>query len=405
MIQLFKRLGPGLVFAGAAIGVSHLVQSAKAGAGFGLGLLWAMVLAILFKYPTFEFGSRYPALTRQNLLQGYYKIGRWVLLIYGLLTIATMFTIQSCVTIVTASIASSLFGIDLDLNIWALIILLFSTVILTIGKYKLLDNIIKVIVICLSITTIIAVVFAFFKVDATLSFTQVFPSSLIDITFLIAFMGWMPGPMDISVWQSLWTQENQKQDKQVTLQTTLFDFKVGYIGTFVIGVCFLLMGALLMHDSGISFSQKGTEFANQFLGMYSTVLGSYARIFIGIAALCCMISTTLTCLDASPRSMSEVSRLLGLANKNTYFFWLLILSGGTAYILFFQSSEMAFLVKVATVISFVTAPIYAILNHLVIFSKSISVQQQPSKLMKYWSILSIVFLLAFSAWYLKIILT
>ena len=33
---VLKRLGPGLLFAGAAIGVSHLVQSTKAGAEFGL---------------------------------------------------------------------------------------------------------------------------------------------------------------------------------------------------------------------------------------------------------------------------------------------------------------------------------------------------------------------------------
>ena len=30
--HILKKLGPGLLFAGAAIGVSHLVQSTKAGA-------------------------------------------------------------------------------------------------------------------------------------------------------------------------------------------------------------------------------------------------------------------------------------------------------------------------------------------------------------------------------------
>ena len=41
-----QTLGPGLLFAGAAIGVSHLVQSTKAGADFGFGLLdWKNQLA------------------------------------------------------------------------------------------------------------------------------------------------------------------------------------------------------------------------------------------------------------------------------------------------------------------------------------------------------------------------
>ena len=34
---MFKSLGPGLLFAGAAVGVSHLVQSTRAGADFGFG--------------------------------------------------------------------------------------------------------------------------------------------------------------------------------------------------------------------------------------------------------------------------------------------------------------------------------------------------------------------------------
>lgn len=36
-----KMLGLGLLYAGAAIGVSHLVQSTRARANFGYGLVWA----------------------------------------------------------------------------------------------------------------------------------------------------------------------------------------------------------------------------------------------------------------------------------------------------------------------------------------------------------------------------
>lgn len=39
MLAKLSKLGPGLLFAGAAIGVSHLVQSTRAGADFGWGLI------------------------------------------------------------------------------------------------------------------------------------------------------------------------------------------------------------------------------------------------------------------------------------------------------------------------------------------------------------------------------
>jgi len=51
--SLKKTLGPGILFASTAIGVSHLVQSTKAGALFGFGLLWAVMAANILKYPFF----------------------------------------------------------------------------------------------------------------------------------------------------------------------------------------------------------------------------------------------------------------------------------------------------------------------------------------------------------------
>ena len=47
MRRFIQKLGPGLLFAGAAIGVSHLVQSTRAGADFSFGLIWALLLAIV----------------------------------------------------------------------------------------------------------------------------------------------------------------------------------------------------------------------------------------------------------------------------------------------------------------------------------------------------------------------
>ena len=78
MLARLKKLGPGLLFAGAAIGVSHLVQSTRAGADFGWGLLWALFLVNLFKYPFFQFGPRYALATGESLLDGYYKLEKFI---------------------------------------------------------------------------------------------------------------------------------------------------------------------------------------------------------------------------------------------------------------------------------------------------------------------------------------
>lgn len=140
MKTFLRQLGPGILFAGAAIGVSHLVQSTRGGAEFGFGLLWALFLVHLFKYPFFQFGPRYAMATGDSLLEGYRKLGKPVLFTYFVLNLATMFTIQTAVTIVTAGLAASLFGITTHPISWSILLLIVSGGILIIGKYQFLDK-------------------------------------------------------------------------------------------------------------------------------------------------------------------------------------------------------------------------------------------------------------------------
>ena len=60
---LFNTLGPGIMCAGAAIGVSHLVQSTRVVASYGFALVWAVIVVHLFKCLFLEFGHRYRGLT------------------------------------------------------------------------------------------------------------------------------------------------------------------------------------------------------------------------------------------------------------------------------------------------------------------------------------------------------
>lgn len=404
MIKFLQKLGPGLLFAGAAIGVSHLVQSTKAGSNFGFGLLWALLLINLIKYPFFQYGPRYAAATGENLLEGYKKLGKWALRIYALLTLATMFTIQTAVTIVTAGIAFSLFGSSFSLELWAVIILSFCFLLLLLGRYNLLDKMMKIIIILLSISTLLAVGIAFNNSGSELPWAQVFPTSNHEVIFLIAFMGWMPAPLDVSIWHSLWAVEKQKTTDIFEKKSALLDFNIGYVSTIILGVCFLLLGGLVMYGSGKSFSDSGGEFSLQLIDMYTENLGDWSFAIIGVAAFTTMFSTTLTTLDASPRAMNKtVELILDKKIEKGYSAWLILLILGTAIVFFFFLSEMGSLIKIATILSFLTAPFYAIMNYLVLCSKHTPKAWQPSKIMHILSIFGILFLVGFNIWYLSIL--
>jgi Mn2+/Fe2+ NRAMP family transporter len=398
---MFKSLGPGLLFAGAAVGVSHLVQSTRAGADFGFGLLWALLIAALFKYPFFQFGPRYAAATGETLLDGYKKLGKGILVVSYSISFVTMFIIQAAVTIVTAGLAVNLFGL-FDMTTWSILITILSISLLLVGKYKLLDSLMKYVILVLTICTLIAVSVALMKNNQAFTFTQVFPKGTIEITFLIAFLGWMPAPLDVSIWQSIWSLEKDKATlKTTTTKQAIFDFNVGYVGTIFLAVCFVILGALVMYNSGESFSNKGGVFASQLIALYTQNLGKFTYIFISIAAFTTMFSTTITTLDASPRTMSKANDLLFSEKiKLGYWFWIILLGIGTYIILRYFRDNMGLMVKIATILSFLTAPFYAILNFILISGKHTPKKHQPSLYLKILSVCGIIFLIVFSAWFL-----
>jgi Mn2+/Fe2+ NRAMP family transporter len=156
-----------------------------------------------------------------------------------------------------------------------------------------------------------------------------------------------------------------------------------------------------MFKSGNAFSNSAGKFAQQIISLYTENLGSQTSIFIAIAAFTTMFSTTLTTLDASPRAMAKTTELLfNRTFKSNYIIWIVILSIGTMVILAYFISNMITMVKIATILSFLTAPFYAIANFALISSKHTPAEWRPSITMKILSYLGIIFLIGFSIWYL-----
>ena len=413
-----KKLGPGLMYAGVAVGVSHLVNSTKAGALFGFALIPLIVIANLIKLPFFEIGPRYAVATGKSLLQGYKQLGNWAFCLLILLTLSTMFIIQAAVTVVTAGLLNKMLGLSLPPWQLSLILLAVCGPILAFNNFSLLDNLMKVIMIILSVATLVAVI-ASFTVNVEVKPEFLFQVDLFKkehLIFLVVLFGWMPGPLDITIWHSIWTlaKDSNKgpeetQNKKEALKTALFDFHIGYWGTALLAVLFLSLGALIMYGSGTQFSKKGGEFAGQLISMYTKCLGNWSYSIILIAAFTTMFSTTLTALDGFGRLLGQAS-LMTLApkkprpstEKKFYILWILIVIVGSLVLLADFIKNMGQMVKVATTISFLTTPIIAILNYVVMMRKDVPDEFKPGKKMQILSKISIAIFLVFSVIFLII---
>lgn len=401
-----KTAGPGILFASTAIGVSHLVQSTRAGADFGLMILGFVILVTLLKYPFFEYGSRYANSTQTSIIDGYKKLGKPALWLYFLLTISSMFFVTGAVGFVTAGFFENLFGVDF-LGEWTVVILFVICIsILAVGKYNVLDSMIKIIVIVLLVSTVSAILFAMYNgpVEQVQDFQPKELWEISGIFFLLALMGWMPTAVDLSSWNSLWTLERMKQTNyKPTLKETLFEFRLAYLVTGVVAIMFVALGAFIFYGSGEELPNNNSLFAHKVVTLYTETIGDWSYIIIAASAFTVMFGTILAVFDGYSRSLQRTIELIFTKEdkirtkfRTSYVVFLIILAIGSFVIISQFQNNLKELVDFATVLSFVIAPIIAIFNFRLVTGKHLEKEHQPSILLKILSFAGIIFLSGFA---------
>ncbi len=323
-MKLFTRdikniFGPGIILAGAAIGGSHLMSSTTAGARFGFSLLGLILFTNLVKYPFLLVGTRFTSSTGKSLLEGFKERNSFYLPIFLIVSLITgTFTIAA-VSYVSGVLLTNLPVLSIfpamDLSI---LVLILCGIILLMGKYKALDFISKCLVSILSLLTLFAVVSLLLKGNFSDELSQSFisakisPWKLSNLGFLIPLMGWMPCPLELCVWPSLWMFSKEKESNyKLTLKEAEFDFNFGYFITVITAIFFVSLGAITMYGSGDNMlSGSGISFAQNLIKLYTESIGDWSKWIIVPASFAAMFSTTITCLDAYPRSISSVQGLL-----------------------------------------------------------------------------------------------
>ncbi len=372
-----KVAGPGILFASTAIGVSHLVQSTRAGAIYGFGFLWAIFFANLLKYPFFEYGSRYANVTGKSLIDGYMTIGKWMFWLYVCITLISMFFVTAAVGAATGGFMQNLFGIrdafgaDTQLVTTGVLFAVCAGILLR-GRYKLLDRMIKVIGITLVITTLVAFFALLYRGPSADEISWVTPQLDGDasaLAFLIALMGWMPTAVDLSAWNSLWTLERIKDSGyKPTLDETLRDFNIGYIASAVLSICFLTLGAFLVYGTGQEMPSGAGGFAHWIIGLYTKVIGSWSYPLIAVAGFSIMFGTCIAVFDGYARSAQRCAEVVGKDRswghnaRRAYPLMVIVTAGVSFLVIMFSGNNLTALIDFATTVSFIIAPIIAAAN-------------------------------------------
>lgn len=419
--SLIAKLGPGIIFAATSIGVSHLVQATRAGAGFGLAMAGFILLACAVKYPAFRFGSEYGAATGLSLVDSYSRQGRWAILVLGLDMVISMFVGTAAIALVTAGLVGSALSLNLNPVSIVIILLVFCATLLIGGKYHLLEQVSKAFVAVLMVLIIMSTVI----VSPDINWKEaslILPGEMDRATllFIIALAGVMPSPMVVSVFQSLWVCAKSK-DMKIAFNPAdaRFDFNLGYVITALLALGFLILGTVLMYQPGIAVADSPNGFAAQLISLFTSSIGGFAYPIISLVVIIVMLSSLLAIIDACPRVVGAlisyrkhtraeqanqtVQQRFGelVVHENKYYVPLIIIQciGAVTLLMLFKSSFRAF-IDFATSIAFLTSPLIAFLNHRAMFSADVPPEHRPKKIIEMWSRLGILSLGIFAAGYI-----
>jgi Mn2+/Fe2+ NRAMP family transporter len=406
-IVFFRQLGPGIVVAATAIGASHIVMSPVAGARFGFDLLWVILFAHLLKYHAFEFAPRFTMARGQSLLEGYAQVPgprNWPLYIFLLGTVLQGVAVLSGVISVAAAVLYSWVG-AFSLGAWSVVLATFIVVLLWTGKYEGLDFLNKIMMLVLIVGALIAFVAA--PPPATelkRLFVPVIPAD--SILLLAALLGWMPTGLDVAVWHSLWAIEKERTWKRYAegepkemrarmFRTALIDMRTGYLVSFVLGVVFLCLGAVLLQPRGLV--PQGPAVAESLSEIFTTILGPWMAPVFYIAAFFAMFSTAYNCMDGFPRAFAETMRVLvprrfasEISKTKAYWgflFFVYVLAVGFMTVL----PEPVFLVTAAGALSLLFAPVYYVLNYYCVTKLVDEPEYRPAAWARIVAIAGIVF--------------
>lgn len=390
MARLFGRIGPGMMLAATAVGVSHLVWSTRAGGEYGLSLVGLITLIVVLKYPAFRFAVDYASATGRSLVTGYSKISKIAMTWLAVGFFFDTFVATSAVALVTAGLVISIFDLPYHGPQVAVGLVVLTALLLFNGKYSKAERIVKVLVIAFSILVAIATVLSLplLGSNGREIFAELTPSRSLAM-FAIAVTGWMPMPTNGAALYATWICEKQRMEKeQFSYQQALTDFRIGFGLAYVLALCFVVMGTAALFQANLPVPENAGAFATSLLSIFTAVIGNWGYPLIAAAALAVMWSTLVALMDVLPRIWDRLTDIIAdrpPGSPSRYTKFLAVQVSGVALILLFMMKNFNAFLMLTTSLGFVAAPAVAYYNYRAVMSDDVAAEYRPGRYLIIWN--------------------
>ena len=188
-----SSIGPGIFAIGYTIGTGSVTSMAKAGADYGLGLLWVLALSCLFSGVLMSAYGRFAAVTGETTLHGIIRFlpgGKWIAALVFIGVVMGQYTCLGGIMILSAGAIREAFSLSAGTFPIACAIMVVMYALMMVGRYSFFERLLAFFV-ALMVVTFVFSVLATWPEATTVkrAAVPVLPTDAPSLLMLAAFVG------------------------------------------------------------------------------------------------------------------------------------------------------------------------------------------------------------------------
>ncbi|WP_226962480.1 MULTISPECIES: Nramp family divalent metal transporter [unclassified Streptomyces] len=294
----WRHIGPGIVVAATGVGAGDLVATLVAGSRFGYTLLWAAVIGCLVKISLAEAAGRWHLATGRTLFDGWRSLGAWTTVYFAGYVVVWGFVYGGAAMASSALPLAALFPGVLEPEWWGILCGLLGLAFVWFNRYAVLEKAMTVLVgVMFLVTVYVAVRVTPNLGDALAGLAPVLPDG--SLLYTLGLVGGVGGTITLAAY-GYWVNAKGWRDAG-WMRVMRLDNRIAYLTTGVFVVAMLVVGAELLHSSGIALAKGdrglidlgtvladryGTVTANLFLvGFFAASFTSLIGVWHGVSLM------------------------------------------------------------------------------------------------------------------------
>jgi Mn2+/Fe2+ NRAMP family transporter len=240
-VRTLRDYGPGLVIAATGLGAGDLIAASVAGASYGTAILWIAVLGAIMKFALNEGLARWQLATGSTLLEGWVQRLPKAVSIYFFIYLLLWTFIVAGALIAACGLAAHALLPELSVNQWGIIHSLLALALVILGRYALLERVMKIFIALLFAVVLVCAVLVAPDLPVILQGLLVPRVPDGSVLFIFGVIGGIGGSVTLLCY-GYWIRE-RGWTKPEDVQRSRKDLAMAYILTGLFGIAIMVIAA------------------------------------------------------------------------------------------------------------------------------------------------------------------